>query len=181
RRAGGVGRGSRVDLSGVKADPRTEVEVARVLSRMVEVVARRDVDAAVSLFADDPDVFLQGTGVDEARVGRAAIREQIVRDLTQAEALSWTMLPQSISAAGSVAWTAGDILIRVTMGGRTMDLPHRLTMVLERRGGTWLILQMHLSVANEAQAVGQSFPTNLEAVTEAVGRERVDLKARVAP
>ena len=40
---------------------------------------------------------------------------------------------------------------------------------------------MHLSVANVAQAVGQSFPTNLEAVTEAVGRERVDLQARIAP
>src|SRR6266404_3438037 len=40
---------------------------------------------------------------------------------------------------------------------------------------------MHLSVANQAQAFGQSFPTNLEAITEAVGREPVDLRARVAP
>jgi len=67
------------------------------------------------------------------------------------------------------------------MGGRTLDIPHRLTTVLERRGGKWLVLQMHLSVANQAQAFGQSFPTNLEAITEAVGRERVDLRARVAP
>ena len=165
----------------MKADPRTEAEVARVLSRIVEVVASRDVDAAVSMFADDPDVFLQGTGMDEARTGRAAVREQIERDLTQADALSWTMLAQSISSAGSVAWTAGDVVIRVTVGGRTLDIPHRLTTVLECRGGTWLFVQMHLSVANGAQAVGQSYPTNLEAVTEAVGRERVDLQARVAP
>jgi len=32
-----------------------------------------------------------------------------------------------------------------------------------------------------AQVVGQSYPTNLEAVADAVGRERVDLQARVAP
>src|SRR5213596_642492 len=36
-------------------------------------------------------------------------------------------------------------------------------------------------VSNEAQVVGQSYPTNLEAVADAVGRERVDLQARVAP
>src|SRR5262245_33540005 len=165
----------------MKADPRTEAEVTRVLSRMVEAARSSDVEAAVALFANDPDVFLQGTGLDEARTGLAAIREQIERDLTQADALSWTMLPQSISSAGSIAWTAGDVLIRVTMGDKTLEIPHRLTTVLERRGGEWVVLQMHLSVANGAQAVGQSFPTNLEAVTEAVGREHVDLRARVAP
>ena len=165
----------------MKAHPRTEAEVASVLSRIVDIVRAGDVDAAVAFFADDPDVFLQGTGVDEARTGRAAIREQIERDFTQSDALSWTMLPQSVSSAGSVAWTAGDVVIRVTMGGRTVDIPHRLTTVLERRGGQWLMLQMHLSVANQAQTSGQSFPTNLEAITEAVGRERVDLRARVAP
>jgi class 3 adenylate cyclase len=165
----------------MKADPHTEAEVTRVLSRIPEITERRDVGAAMSLFADDPDVFLQGTGADEARTGRAAIREQIERDFNQADALSWRLLPQSVSSAGSVAWTAGDVLIRVTMGGQTMDIPHRLTTVLERRGGAWQIVQMHLSVASTAQVVGQSFPTNLEAVTEAVGREHVDLRARVAP
>src|SRR5262249_17044630 len=85
----------------------------------------------------------------------------------------------SISTAGSVAWTSGDVVVRVTMGGRTLDIPHRLTTVLECRGGKWLLQQMHLSFANAAQVVGQSFPTNLEAVADAVGRERVDLQAGV--
>lgn len=165
----------------MKAEPRTEAEVIRVLDRAVVAAGNGDVEAAVSLFADDPDVFLLGSGVDEARTGRAAIREQIERDLAQADALSWTLSPQSVSAAGSVAWTAGDVIIRVIMGGRTLEIPHRLTTVLERRGGEWLFVQWHLSLANAAQAVGQSFPTNLEAVTEAVGREHVDLRARMAP
>ena len=53
--------------------------------------------------------------------------------------------------------------------------------MLERRGGKWFLQQVHLSFANGAQVVGQSFPTNLEAVADAVGRERVDLQTRVAP
>jgi len=165
----------------MKADPRTEAEVMHVLSRIVETASSRDVDGAMALFADDPNVFLLGTGVDEARTGHAAIREQIERDLTQSDALSWTLSPQNISAAGSVAWTSGDVVVRVSIGGQTLDIPHRLTTVLERRGAKWLIQQMHLSFANGAQVVGQSYPTNLEAVADAVGRERVDLQARVAP
>ena len=127
----------------MKADPRTEAEVMHVLSRIVETASSRDVDGAMALFADDPNVFLLGTGVDEARTGHAAIREQIERDLTQSDALSWTLSPQNISAAGSVAWTSGDVVVRVSMGGQTLDIPHRLTTVLERRGAKWLIQQMH--------------------------------------
>jgi hypothetical protein len=73
-------------LPDVKADPRTEAEVLRVLSLIVEVVGSRDVEAAMAFFAEDPDVFLQGTGVDEARTGRAAIREQVERDFRQSDA-----------------------------------------------------------------------------------------------
>src|SRR5258705_7523830 len=165
----------------MRPDPRTEAEATAVLSRIAEVAGSRDVEAALAHFADDPDVFLYGTGVDEARTGPAEIRAQIERDLSQSDAWSWTLGRQSISSAGSIAWTAGDLDIRVVVGDRTLDVPHRLTTVLERRDGTWLILQMHLSIANGAQAVGQSFPTNLEAVTEAVEREQVNLRGRVAP
>ncbi len=165
----------------MKADPRTEAEVLKVLSRAVEAISSKDVAVAVALFASDPDAFLLGTGVDEARTGLDAIREQVTRDLTQSDALSWILAPQSVSAAGSVAWTSGDVVIRVTMGGQTLDIPHRLTTVLEHRGGEWRFQQMYLSFANTAQVAGQSFPTNLEAVADAVGRERVDLQARLAP
>jgi class 3 adenylate cyclase len=152
-----------------------------VLARIVDAAGRRDAESAVEFFADDPDVFLYGTGVDEARKGRAEIRAQIERDLSQSDAWSWTLGQQSISSAGDVAWTAGDVVIRVTVGDDTLDVPHRLTTVLERRDGRWLMLQMHLSVPNGGQAIGQSFPTSLEAVTAAIGREHVDLQTRVAP
>jgi len=165
----------------MRPDPKTEAEVMEVLARVVDAAGRRDVEAAMALFADDPDVFLYGTGVDEARKGHAEIRAQIERDISQSDAWSWTLRQQSISSAGPVAWTAGDVVIRVVLGDRVLDVPHRLTTVMERRDGKWSMLQMHLSVANGAQAIGQSFPTNLEAVTEAVGREHVDLQTRVAP
>jgi len=65
----------------MRPDPRTEAEVTQVLARIVDVIGRRDAEGALALFADDLDVFLYGTGVDEARKGRVAIRAQIERDL----------------------------------------------------------------------------------------------------
>src|SRR5262245_32010466 len=117
----------------MRPDPRTEAEVREVLARIIDTAERRDVDGAMAMFADDADVFLYGTGVDEARKGPAEVREQIERDLSQSDAWSWTLGPQNVSSAGAVAWTAGDLVIRVVMGDRTVDIPHRLTLVLERR------------------------------------------------
>jgi len=101
----------------MKADLRTEAEVLHVLSRVVETASSGDIDGAIALFADDPDVFLLGSGVDEARTGHAKIREQIERDLTQSDAVSWILSPQSISVVASAAWTSGDVVVRVFMVG----------------------------------------------------------------
>jgi hypothetical protein len=112
--------GNHLDMFDMKADPLTDAGVMHVLSRVVELASSGDVDGAMALFADDPDVFLLGTGVDEARTGHTAIREQMTRDLSQADTVSWILSPQSISAAGSVAWTSGDVVVRVSesRGGR---------------------------------------------------------------
>jgi class 3 adenylate cyclase/ketosteroid isomerase-like protein len=165
----------------MKADPHTQARVIQVFSQLAEFMSNRDVDGGVALFADDPDVFLVGTGADEVRLGISAIREQIARDLGQADSVAWTFGPQCISAAGCVAWTTGEVSIRVSMADQTHEVPVRLTTVLEQRGGRWLIQQMHVSMPNAAQAVGQSWSTNLEAVVDAVSHERVDLRARTAP
>lgn len=165
----------------MKADPRTEARVLDVFSRLAESMSNGDVESAVACFADDPDVFLLGTGADEVRLGIPAIREQIARDLGQAESVAWTFGPQSISAAGSVAWTSGEVSIRVSVGDQTHEALVRLTTALQERGGRWLIQQMHVSIPNAAQPVGRSWSTNLEAVADAVAQEHVDLRARTAP
>lgn len=179
-RVAGV-RGIGLNAVGMKADPHIVAGVGRVFSRLAEIMSNRDVEGGVALFAEDQDVFLMGTGADEARLGISAIREQIARDLGQADSVRWTFGPQSISAAGPVAWTSGEVSVRMSMAGQAHEMRVRLTTVLEQRGGRWLIQQMHASTPNAAQAIGQSWSTNLEAVVDAVAHEHVDLRARTAP
>src|SRR5262249_61001913 len=102
----------------MRPDPRTEAEVREVLARIVDTAERRDVDGAMAMFADDADVFLYGTGVDEARKGLAEIREQIQRDLSQSDAWSWTLGPQSVASAGAGAWTGGGLGVCGGVGER---------------------------------------------------------------
>ena len=142
----------------MKADSETQAAVKAVMDRFADAYARRDMDGLLALLAPDPDVVLYGTGADEKRVGRAEIRAQAERDWSQTEAAAFAYEWTSISAAGSVAWAAADMTFGVKGGGQEMTLPARCTMVLEKRGGEWLITQMHVSFPAAGQAEGESWP-----------------------
>jgi uncharacterized protein (TIGR02246 family) len=142
----------------MKADAQTEAAVLAVLEEYRQAYEHHDMSRLLALFAPDPDVVVVGTGVDEKRVGLAEIQAQVARDWAQSEAItlewSWT----SVSAAGPVAWVTVDAVGHATVGGQTVDLPLRLSAVLERRGGRWLWMQAHASLPASEQATGESFP-----------------------
>jgi len=143
----------------MKADAKTEAEVMAVLDRMRECYAKRDLGGLVALFATDPDVVAIGSGADEKRIGPAQVKVQLERDFAQSESLLMRFEWLSISAAGSVAWVAADCVFNARVSGEDMKLSGRLTAVLEKRGGQWLIMQEHLSMPSSGQGDGQSFPT----------------------
>jgi len=165
----------------MKADPQTEAEVADLVARLISSLSRTDAQATIALFAPDADVLAVGTGADEARVGLEAIRALVERDVAQSESRSIRLQWQNVSAAGPVAWVAAEAVGHATGGGGEVELPLRITAVLERRDGTWLVQQLHVSTPGAAQAAGQSFPTSLDAVTSVVEQERVDLCNCAAP
>jgi ketosteroid isomerase-like protein len=110
--------------------------------------------------ARDPDLVLIGTGADEVKRGIDGLRAQAERDWSQTDALAFDLEWHSISAAGPVAWLAGGITIRGRAGAEDILLPNsRLTLVLEQRGGRWLIVHAHFSLPAAGQAEGQSMPT----------------------
>jgi len=54
---------------------------------------------------------------------------------------------------------AADSVFHLEGGGQRVDLPARLTAVLEKRDDEWLIVQAHFSFPAEAQGEGASFPS----------------------
>ena len=141
----------------MKADAKTEAEVMAVLNQLIKAYKEQDVDGLLALYATDPDMVTIGTGVDEKRIGLAERRTQLERDFSQIKEISVKIGWYSVSAAGSVAWVASDVIAKGKVGEQETSVPMRATFVLEQRRGKWLIVHSHVSVPGQKE--GESWPT----------------------
>ena len=141
----------------MRASPSTQAAVQATLQQWKDAYSRRDLDGALAVMAPDDDVVGIGTGPDEWRVGPAAFRAQLERDLAQSEALSVDYEPLVVSEAGPVAWVAGRATVQARVDGQDLALTGRFTAVLEQREGRWLLMQTHFSLPAAEQAEGRSF------------------------
>lgn len=143
----------------MKADAKTEAEVMAVFNQLIEAFAKRDLDSGLALFAPDPDVVFIGTGKDEKSIGLAENKAHIERAFAQSEEASIQLGWHLVSAAGSVAWLAADATINAKVNGKELSFPVRWTIVMERRGGKWLVVQSHDSLPAASQKEGESWPS----------------------
>lgn len=138
-------------------DKVVEADVKKIMSRMMEACAKKDVDAIMALVAHNENVVFIGSGEDEKVVGWKEIKAGYERDFAQADSIKITMPWVTISSAGRVAWVSADETYDAVSGGRKIKMEGRMTAVLEKRRGKWLIVQMHFSVPNVKQPSGRSF------------------------
>ena len=143
----------------MNADEQTISEVKEVLSHFSEAFSRRDMGSLSALIAPDPDVTFFGTGADEERVGLSEIKEQFQRDWAQSESASIDWDQVSVSAQETMAWVAAHVTLKARASGREMMFPARITVVMDKRDGKWLIDQWHMSVPMAGQKEGYSFPS----------------------
>jgi ketosteroid isomerase-like protein len=125
----------------VLADTETREAVLAVMDRFNEAVGAKRLGDVVGLFVSDPDVTMLGSEQAERAVGPAELAFIIGRLLARQSTYSWRWHQRqvSVSAAGDVAWVEA---VASISDGR-MATPYRMTLVLERRGGHWLIAQYH--------------------------------------
>jgi uncharacterized protein (TIGR02246 family) len=140
------------------AESDVERDVRSLLEAWVRAYNELDADAYAALFSDDAVAF--GTGVDEVRIGRQEIEEQARRDFAQAERLAARLGEVSIYGTGDVAWaTVSNAMVEASVIGQDQRFPLRITAVLRRADGRWLIHHAHISTPMAAQDAGQSFPS----------------------
>jgi ketosteroid isomerase-like protein len=142
----------------MKADPKTKAEVLRAMREMWRAYGRLDADGVLAVYASDPDIVVFGSGADEAYVGPKQAKKGLKRDFAQVRSVKVKLSKVRISAAGKVAWLAADSLFTAHVAGCDVDMDGRLTAVLEKRKGRWLIVQSHFAMPYAGQAAGQSFP-----------------------
>ncbi len=135
------------------ADTQTETAVMASLNKLFQAYKERDLKAITALLAPDPDLVVLGPGPDEEErvgwvagsLGLAETQTQLERVWSQSEASSIEITWSAVSAAGSVAWVAAHVT-RHWKAGKEQSISGRLSAVLEKRKGRWLLLQLHLSL-----------------------------------
>lgn len=143
----------------MKANPTTSKQILGVLQAYADALAERDIDGMLTLFVDDDDLVIFGSGADERRVGKEALKLQLQRDLAQCESMSMTFQWSAVSAAGKVAWVSTELTIAARINGEECRFPGRYSLVLEEREGRWLFVHSHFSLPASEQPEGHSFPT----------------------
>lgn len=126
-------------------DAATRAAVMGVLSDFRAAVAAQDVTALLDLFAPDEAVSI-GTGAAEWYVGRSAMREGLERDFADSPPFTVDFAPPIIASHDEVAWLAAGFNGRSVVDGVEARAHGRLTAVLRREGGRWLIVQTHTSI-----------------------------------
>lgn len=163
----------------VEASPEDADAVMAVLRRFDQALGRGDLEAAVSCFA--PEIVSIGTGGDEKMVGLDDVRNQLTRDVGQAETSGIEYTWSKVYRNGPIAWVAaeGNLWWRAETGEGAA--PIRLTVVLEQRDGAWLAVHSHVSLPDRDQPEGQSYPTSIQAIAADVSSERPALAEHAAP
>ncbi len=127
----------------MRADATTEQEILAVFDRFNEVVPARDLPATMALFAQEADVLLLGSEAGEVAMGRGELLRFFTRIYSRPVRYSWVWRRRTVSCIGDIAWVfaEGEIVVRGVEGEKRG--PFRLTGVLEKREGRWLLAQFH--------------------------------------
>ena len=127
----------------MKADASTEKEVMKILEDLNDILACRDVQRALSLFATDADISLFGSEEGETSVGRTELESFFRRIFQLSSTLSFEWKWHLISIEGLVAWVVAKGLIHLKSIDKHLSSPYRITLVLVKRGDKWFIMHGH--------------------------------------
>jgi SnoaL-like domain len=107
------------------------------------VAGERDPDAAIALWADDPDITMWGSDLPERAVGRVQVYELLKAIAESRSRLVFRWDERRAHTHGDTAWinAAGSLAVN----GST-PMAYRLTVVFTFAGDTWKIHTFHGNV-----------------------------------
>ncbi|RJP30917.1 MAG: DUF4440 domain-containing protein [Candidatus Omnitrophota bacterium] len=135
-----------------------EQAVRETMNRFRDLYVKKDLEGLMALFSDEEDVFIYGSGVDEKRIGPAAVRTQFERDFAQVDSVSVHYDWQKVIMAGNAAIFVADMTMQYTVNGEKATLSGRFTYILQQQNDRWRIKVGHFSIPTPSQDEGQSFP-----------------------
>jgi uncharacterized protein (TIGR02246 family) len=141
-------------MPAMAADDAADVKI--VMDKFVRAWETNDISLIDAIVAKDKDAVWIGTDAAEFFVGYEPLRVSTAKQfgLYQGTKLTLKDLSIKLSASRSVAWVTAIVDVATRTGGENVSVPGtRLTVVLEKRQGSWAMVHMHWSVPVQGQAV----------------------------
>jgi uncharacterized protein (TIGR02246 family) len=139
-----------VDIEAEKA------QVQSVLDQWYQMVETENLELFSRIMAHDPDMVTFGTDAAERWVGWEALNESVQKQFESFENVKISVTKQviKISESGTVAWVSWVMDCDLLAQGEPVSMKGaRITGVLEKRQGSWVIVQCHTSIPVAGQAV----------------------------
>jgi len=139
-----------IDIEAEKAAVKT------VLEEWIQCFETEDMELASKIIAPDDDLVVFGTDAAEHFIGWELFKESLQKQFDAAENVDASIIEELVKVhkSGEVAWISCLLDMEVTSLGESFSLEGmRLTGVMEKRNGNWVIVQLHASVPVAGQAV----------------------------
>ena len=126
----------------MKPNDVSESELIEVLDQFCSGFASRDAEAVLRVCAPDLDLVVV-TSEEPLLRGPTEFRAFLDRYVEGPTTYSWEWDRHDVSMAGSIAWLLAEGTETAGREERVVQHPYRMTMVLERVEGRWLVRQVH--------------------------------------
>lgn len=135
-----------------------KAEILATLEEYASAYCAKDADRLMALFDDSEDISVIGTGADELCHGTDAIRALFLRNFSEATAKRFEWHWRKITIRGETGVVATTLTIHLDLGGQSVSVPLRWTVVVNKTGDHWLWLHRHASLAAGDQDDGKAYP-----------------------
>jgi ketosteroid isomerase-like protein len=126
----------------MKADAETEAAALEILESFCSAFAHRDVEAVMSLFAEDPDIVVV-TSEESLLRGHDEVSSFLIGYAEGSTTYSWEWERIEVSSVGPVAWLLAEGTERAVGEEAEERHPYRMTMVCALRDDRCLLMQVH--------------------------------------
>ena len=126
-----------------------EAQVQSVLEQVVQANESEDMALMAKITAQDGDIVQFGSAEGYRLVGWEAFKKAMEQQFADIEKMKISVRDQVITVhhSGSVAWFSEIMDLNCLMQDKPVSLEGvRYTGVMEKRDGSWVIVQGHLSV-----------------------------------
>jgi uncharacterized protein (TIGR02246 family) len=126
----------------MRPDTETAASVIEVLESFCSSFEARDAERVMQLFAPDTDITVV-TSEESLLRGPDELSAFLHRYVQGATTYSWVWNRRDVSIAGAVAWLLAEGTETAATESSKVEHPYRMTMICEKRGDRWLLVQVH--------------------------------------